>query len=108
MVFLMGQGVILRGKGVLLRGQMVTDDLEALGLCSGSATLFWLDVRKHVKPCTPLPGRAAETRLDLSGFVWICSGVRISRGWISGCPDIQSGYVRICLDMSGYVYIYVF
>ena len=105
MVFLTGQGVILRRKGVILRGGMVTHDLKVLGLCSGSATLFWLDVRKHVKPCTPLPGRAAETRLDLSGFVWSCPGVRISRGWISGYPvDVRissldmSGYVRICLD----------
>ena len=103
MVFLMGQGVILRGRGVLLRGQMVTDDLEALGLCSGSATLFWLDVRKHVKPCTPLPGRAAETRLDfgLSGFV------RVSGYPEVGYPDIQwmSGvdHVWICPDMSGYI-----
>ena len=78
-----------------------------LGIGSFSAC-SWLVLVGSLKACTPLPGRAAETRLDLSGFVWICPGVRISRGWISGCPDIQSGYVRICLDMSGYVYIYVF
>ena len=64
----------------------------------------WLVLVGSVKTCTLLPEKAA-------GFVWICLElfVRVSGypevGYIrisSGCPDIQSGYVRICLNMSIY------
>ena len=81
-------GDSVRGKGVLLRGELVTRDLEALGLV----------LLGSLKACTPLPGRAVEIRLDLYGFVWVfgypeggCLDI-----WISSGLDM-SGFVRICL-----------
>lgn len=81
---------------------MVTDDLEALGLCSGSATLFWLVVREHVDASPEGLQKSRWIYPDMSGY---CPDIRISRGWMSGYLDIwisrgldMSGYVRICLD----------
>jgi hypothetical protein len=51
--------------------------------------------------CRPLPGRAADFGLDMSGFVWSCLDV-----WISDCLDVWIS-MWTCLDLSGFVWICV-
>ena len=64
---------------------------------------FWLSFCRVLlflhAACRPSPGRAAEIGLDMSGYVWICLDV-------SGCPDIRlSGCLDIHVDLSGFVWI---
>ena len=66
---------------------------------------FWLSFCRVLlflhAACRPSPGRAAEIGLDMSGYVWICLDV-------SGCPDIRlSGCLDIHVDLSGFVWICV-